>query len=225
MKHPLKHPHGNAGRAILALADGTLFDGIAIGANGSTAGEVVFNTAMYPEKWLIRFSGYMAIEGAGYFQMQLPDGRIGYTRDGNFNLSSDGTIVNSDGYQLQPQIQIPEGAQNITIGTDGTVSAAIAGQAEVSEIGKIELARFINPAGLQAEGNNILTETAASGQAQVGAAGVDGRGSIRQASLEGSNVNIVEELVDMIETQRAYEVNSKMISSTDQMLQYVNQNI
>jgi len=167
----------------------------------------------------------MAIEGAGYFQMQLPDGRIGYTRDGNFNLSSDGTIVNSDGYQLQPQIQIPEGAQNITIGTDGTVSAAIAGQVEVSEIGKIELARFINPAGLQAEGNNILTETAASGQAQVGAAGVDGRGSIRQASLEGSNVNIVEELVDMIETQRAYEVNSKMISSTDQMLQYVNQNI
>ena len=167
----------------------------------------------------------MAIEGSGFFQMQLPDGRIGYTRDGNFNLSSDGTLVNSDGYQLQPQIQIPEGATSITIGTDGTVSVAMPGQTEVNEVGKIEIARFVNPAGLQAEGNNILTETGASGQAQTGAGGSDGRGSIRQAMLEGSNVNIVEELVDMIETQRAYEVNSKMISSTDQMLQYVNQNI
>jgi len=167
----------------------------------------------------------MAIEGPGYFQIQMPDGRTGYTRDGNFNLSQDGTIVNSDGFQLQPQIQIPDGAQNITIGADGTVSVTLAGQTEASEVGKIELARFINPAGLQASGNNLLTETAASGQPQVGAAGVDGRGNIRQASLEGSNVNIVEELVDMIETQRAYEVNSKMISSTDQMLQYVNQNI
>jgi len=167
----------------------------------------------------------MAIQGAGYFQVQMPDGRTGYTRDGNFNLSSDGTIVTSDGYQVQPQIQIPEGATNVTIGPDGSVSASLAGQTEVSEIGKIELARFINPAGLQAEGNNLLTETASSGQPQVGAAGIDGRGTIAQGSLESSNVNIVEELVDMIETQRAYEVNSKMISSTDQMLQYVNQNL
>lgn len=167
----------------------------------------------------------MAIEGSGFFQIQLPDGRTGYTRDGNFNLSSDGTLVNGDGYQLQPQIQIPEGATSITIGTDGTVSVAMPGQTEVNEVGKIEIARFVNPAGLQAEGNNILTETGSSGQAQTGAGGTDGRGSIRQAMLEGSNVNIVEELVDMIETQRAYEVNSKMISSTDQMLQYVNQNL
>ena len=167
----------------------------------------------------------LAVEGPGYFQIQMPDGRTGYTRDGNFNLSSDGTIVTSDGFQLQPQIQIPEGAQNITIGADGTVSVTVAGQTEASQVGKIEIARFINPAGLQSGGNNILTETAASGQPQVGAGGVDGRGNIRQGSLEASNVNIVEELVDMIETQRAYEVNSKMISSTDQMLQYVNQNI
>ncbi|ATE64454.1 flagellar basal-body rod protein FlgG [Rhizorhabdus dicambivorans] len=167
----------------------------------------------------------IAIQGSGYFQVQMPDGRTGYTRDGNFNLSADGTIVTSDGFQLQPQIQVPEGATNVTIGADGSVSASLAGQTEVSEIGKIELARFINPAGLQAEGNNLLTETAASGQPQVGAAGVDGRGTIAQGSLESSNVNIVEELVDMIETQRAYEVNSKMISSTDQMLQYVNQNL
>lgn len=155
----------------------------------------------------------------------MPDGRTGYTRDGNFNLSADGTLVTSDGYQLQPQLQIPEGATNVTIGGDGSVSATLAGQTEVSEIGKIELARFINPAGLQAEGNNLLTETASSGQPQIGAAGIDGRGTIAQGSLESSNVNIVEELVDMIETQRAYEVNSKMISSTDQMLQYVNQNL
>ncbi len=167
----------------------------------------------------------LAIQGSGYFQIQMPDGRTGYTRDGNFSLSSDGTIVTSDGFQLQPQIQIPEGATNVTMGADGTVSATLAGQTEVSEVGKIELARFINPAGLQSEGNNILTETGASGQPQVGAAGVDGRGTLAQGSLESSNVNIVEELVDMIETQRAYEVNSKMISSTDQMLQYVNQNI
>ena len=167
----------------------------------------------------------LAIEGSGFFQVQLPDGRIGYTRDGNFNLSSDGTIVTGDGYQLQPQIQIPEGATSITIGTDGTVSVATPGQTEVNEVGKIEITRFVNPAGLQAEDNNILTETGASGQPQTGAGGTDGRGTIRQAMLEGSNVNIVEELVDMIETQRAYEVNSKMISSTDQMLQYVNQNI
>jgi flagellar basal-body rod protein FlgG len=167
----------------------------------------------------------LAIQGSGFFQIQMPDGRTGYTRDGNFNLSSDGTIVTSDGFQLQPQIQVPEGAVNVTIGGDGTVSATLAGQTEVSEIGKIELARFINPAGLQAEGNNLLTETGSSGQPQVGAAGVDGRGTLAQGSLESSNVNIVEELVDMIETQRAYEVNSKMISSTDQMLQYVNQNI
>jgi flagellar basal-body rod protein FlgG len=167
----------------------------------------------------------MAIQGAGFFQVAMPDGRTGYTRDGNFNLSSDGTIVTSDGYQLQPQIQIPEGATSITIGNDGTISATLAGQTEVSELGRVEIARFTNPAGLQAEGNNLLTETGASGQPQVGAGGIDGRGTIQQGSLESSNVNIVEELVDMIETQRAYEVNSKMISSTDQMLQYVNQNI
>jgi len=167
----------------------------------------------------------MAIQGNGYFQVQMPDGRTGYTRDGNFNLSAEGTIVTADGYQLQPQIQIPASATNVTIGPDGTVSATLAGQTEVTEVGKIELATFINPAGLQAEGNNLLTESAASGQPQVGAGGIDGRGTIAQNSLESSNVNIVQELVDMIETQRAYEVNSKMISSTDQMQQYANQNL
>lgn len=167
----------------------------------------------------------LAIEGGGYFQVTMPDGRTGYTRDGNFNLSAEGTIVTGDGKPLVPAIQIPEGAESITIGADGTVSAKVAGQAEASELGKIEIARFTNPTGLESMGDNVLLETAASGAPQVGAAGLDGRGAIRQGSLEGSNVNVVEELVDMIETQRAYEVNSKMISATDDMLQYVNQQL
>ena len=167
----------------------------------------------------------MAIEGAGYFQIQTPDGRTAYTRSGDFKLSPDGTIVTDDGMPLVPQIQVPEGAESITIGTDGTVSAQLPGQTEVQELGRIETARFTNPPGLLSMGNNLLAETPASGPPQVGTAGLDGRGTIRQGSLESSNVNVVEELVDMIETQRAYEVNSKMISATDQMLQYVNQQL
>ncbi len=167
----------------------------------------------------------LAVEGSGFFQVQLPDGRIGYTRDGSFHLSAEGTVVNSDGYQVLPQIQIPDGAANITIAANGAVSVTLQGQTEASQVGTIEIARFANPAGLQAEGNNVLTETSASGQPQVGPGAIDGRGSVRQGALESSNVNIVQELVDMIETQRAYEVNSKMIQSTDQMLQNVNQNL
>ena len=167
----------------------------------------------------------LAIEGDGFFQVTMPDGTIGYTRSGNFNLSSEGVIVTADGLPLQPQIQVPEGVTSLTIGSDGTVSAKLAGENEITELGKIETARFVNSAGLQALGNNLYAETAASGQPQVGAAGIEGRGALRQGALEGSNVNVVEELVDMIETQRAYEVNSKMISATDEMLQYVNQNL
>jgi flagellar basal-body rod protein FlgG len=167
----------------------------------------------------------IAIQGSGYFQVQLPDGRTAYTRDGGFSLSPEGKIVTGDGKPVIPDISIPEGAQQITIGADGTVSAQLAGQTETSELGKIETARFINPAGLQALGDNLLVETAASGTPQVGAPDADGRGALSQGSLEGSNVNVVEELVDMIETQRAYEVNSKMIKATDEMLQYVNQQL
>ena len=133
--------------------------------------------------------------------------------------------MTAEGYAVQPGITVPEGATSITIGTDGTVSATIAGQTEPSEIGQIQLAIFPNNAGLQAAGDNYLTETAASGAANLGIAGQDGRGNIRQGMLEGSNVNVVEELVNMIETQRAYEVNSKMITATNEMLQYVNQNV
>lgn len=166
----------------------------------------------------------VAIDGAGYFQVQLPDGRIGYTRAGNFGRAADGTIVTSDGKPLQPQIQIPEDATNVSIGADGTVSTT-APDGTVNELGRIETARFANPAGLQAIGDNLLVETPASGVPQTGGAGEEGRGSLRSGMLEGSNVNVVEELVDMIETQRAYEVNSKMIQATDEMLQNAAQNL
>ncbi|GAB5486483.1 MAG: flagellar basal-body rod protein FlgG [Parasphingorhabdus sp.] len=167
----------------------------------------------------------MAIEGSGLFQVEMPDGTTGYTRAGNFKLTAEGNLVTSDGLPLVPAIQVPQGATSLTIGNNGTVSATLAGQSEVSELGQIELANFTNSAGLLSVGNNILTETAASGPPQVGQAGADGLGTIRQGALEQSNVNIVEELVNMIETQRAYEVNSKMISATDDMLQFVNQQL
>ena len=167
----------------------------------------------------------LAIEGDGFFQVTMPDGTIGYTRSGNFNLSAEGQIVTSDGMPIQPAIQVPEGAQTITVGADGTGSAQLAGETEPTQLGQIELARFVNPAGLAAKGGNLFTETAASGAAQVGPAAIDGRGSLRQGMLEGSNVNVVQELVDMIETQRAYEVNSKMISATDEMLKTANQQL
>ncbi|WP_109808046.1 flagellar basal-body rod protein FlgG [Sphingosinithalassobacter portus] len=167
----------------------------------------------------------VALDGNGYFQVQMPGGQLGYTRAGNFSRDSQGQLVTSEGYQVMPGITIPETATSITIGTDGTVSATLAGQSESSDLGQIQIASFPNSAGLRAVGDNYLVESAASGAASLGAAGEEGRGMIRQGMLEGSNVNVVEELVDMIETQRAYEVNSKMISATDEMLKYVNQNI
>lgn len=167
----------------------------------------------------------MALDGDGYFQVQMPGGTLGYTRAGNFSRSSEGLLVTSEGYQVQPGITVPQNATGVTVGTDGTVTATIAGQTEPSTLGQIQVASFPNSAGLKATGDNYLVETAASGAATMGIAGQDGRGNVRQGMLEGSNVNVVEELVDMIETQRAYEVNSKMIQASDDMLKYVNQNI
>jgi len=197
--------------------------GLSLGTGVSLAGTSRIDT----QGTLQNTSGALdlAIEGAGYFQVQRPDGAIGYTRDGSFSRTAEGTLVSSDGLPLLPQIQVPDGVVSISIGNDGTVSAVLAGQSAPTELGQIELASFANASGLQAVGGNVLLETAASGAPQVGAAGLDGRGTIKQGSLEGSNVNIVEELVDMIETQRAYEVNSKMIKTTDEMLQYVNQQL
>ncbi|GAA3894075.1 flagellar basal-body rod protein FlgG [Sphingomonas limnosediminicola] len=167
----------------------------------------------------------LAIEGSGFFQVQMPDGRTAYTRAGNFSLSPEGTVVTGDGMPLQPQIQVPQGATSISVGADGTVSAIVAGETAPTELGKVETARFVNDAGLQPIGDNLLLETAASGTPQTGAAGLEGRGSIRSGALESSNVNVVEELVDMIETQRAYEVNSKMIQAADEMMKNANQQL
>ncbi len=167
----------------------------------------------------------LAIDGDGYFQVQMPGGELGYTRAGNFSRSPEGLLVTSDGYQVMPGITIPQGASSITIGTDGTVSATLPGQTAAQTLGQIQVANFPNAAGLQSMGDNYVKETAASGAADLGVPGENGRGTVRQGMLEASNVNVVEELVDMIETQRAYEVNSKMISATDDMLKYVNQNI
>ena len=167
----------------------------------------------------------LMLDGDGLFQVQMPGGTLGYTRAGNFSRSAEGLLVTSEGYQVMPGITVPANATQITIGNDGTVSATVPGQTEATQLGQIQVASFPNPSGLQSVGDNYLTETAASGAANLGVAGEDGRARIRQGMLEASNVNVVEELVDMIETQRAYEVNSKMISATDDMLKYVNQNI
>ena len=167
----------------------------------------------------------LALDGDGYFQVQMPGGRLAYTRAGNFTRSAEGTLVTAQGYAVQPAITIPEGSTAIAVGPDGTVSANVPGSSTPTELGQITLASFTNPAGLQALGDNFLSETAASGPAQIGPAAADGRGSIRQGMLEASNVNVVEELVDMIETQRAYEINSKAISAVDGMLKFLNQNI
>ena len=167
----------------------------------------------------------MAIEGSGFFQVTRPDGTTAYTRDGAFKLNSEGQLVTGGGDKLSPAITIPDGAQQVVIATDGTVSATLQGTTAATQVGQIQVARFLNPAGLQPAGANLYTATTASGTAQAGTAGADGNGMIRQGSLEASNVSTVQELVDMIETQRAYEVNAKVINSADEMAKYVTQNM
>ena len=168
----------------------------------------------------------VAMDGPGFFQVEIPpNGQIGYTRAGNFSLNAQGNIVTAQGFQLSPPIQVPQGATSIQISPDGTVSAAQDGQAAPLQLGQLQIANFINPAGLQAIGDNFLVETAASGPADVGAAGTFGRGNVRQGMLEASNVNVVEELVGMIEAQRAYEINSRMVSAVDEMLRNANQTL
>ncbi len=165
----------------------------------------------------------LAIQGQGFFQVQLPDGTTGYTRDGAFQVNGEGQLVTSGGDPVQPPITIPVNAQNVTIAKDGTVSVMLPGQANATVVGQLQTAAFVNPSGLMPMGGNLYTETAASGAANVGAPNADGRGALQQGMLEGSNVNVVEELVTMIATQRAYELNSKAISTSDQMLQRLSQ--
>ncbi len=165
----------------------------------------------------------MAITGDGFFQVELPDGQIAYTRNGAFKLDGNGQIVNSDGYKLLPEITIPENATQINIGTDGTITAKLAGETEAAKLGQLELANFINPAGLHSLGNNNYINTIASGDPIISTAGLDGLGQIRQGFVEMSNVQLVEEMTDLITGQRAYEANSKAITTSDEMLQTVNQ--
>jgi flagellar basal-body rod protein FlgG len=166
-----------------------------------------------------------SISGRGFFQITLPDGTIAYTRDGTFSLDNQGNVVTASGYPLQPALNIPQGTQSVTIGSDGVVTATSQTNAKGTQIGQIQLADFINEQGLQPVGNNLLTESAASGSPQVGTPGLNGLGSLQQDTLETSNVNSVTELVNMIECQRSYEMNSKAISTTDQMLQYLTTNL
>jgi len=164
----------------------------------------------------------IAIEGDGFFQVTMPDGTIGYTRNGSFKLDSNGNIVTAEGYLLEPAISVPENATSIIIGQDGTVSVTIPGDTNPTELGQIELARFINPSGLKNIGRNLYQPTAASGEAVTGAPGADAFGTVVQGILEMSNVNVAEEMVNMITGQRAYELNSKAIQTSDEMLQVVN---
>ncbi|MCG7498480.1 flagellar basal-body rod protein FlgG [Vibrio sp. Of7-15] len=168
----------------------------------------------------------MMIEGDGFFQVLMPDGNIGYSRNGQFTLNDEGALVTSgSGYQVQPEIVVPEDAIQVTVGTDGEVSVRLRGQQENQVIGQITTVDFINPGGLEPIGQNLYLPTGASGDPQEGVPGLEGLGAIRQSMLETSNVNVTEELVNMIEAQRVYEMNSKVISSVDKMMSFVNQQL
>jgi flagellar basal-body rod protein FlgG len=161
----------------------------------------------------------VAIEGEGYFQVLLPNGELAYTRAGNFRVNAEGTLVTPEGYRIQPDIAVPVDATETTIGADGTVSVVRPGQTAPEEIGQLQLARFANPSGLRAIGRNLHQETAASGAPNLGTPGDNGYGTLAQGFIEMSNVNLVEEMVNMIVAQRAYETSSRVISTADQMLQ------
>lgn len=165
----------------------------------------------------------VAIQGNGFFQVLMPDGSTAYTRDGAFQVDNQGQLVTSSGFPLQPAITIPNNAESLTVGRDGTVSVLLTGETAPTQVGSLQLATFINNAGLQAKGENLYAETSASGNANTNAPGTNGAGFLTQGYVETSNVNVVEELVNMIQTQRAYEINSKAITTSDQMLQKLTQ--
>lgn len=167
----------------------------------------------------------IAVQGEGMFQVLQPDGTMAYTRDGSFKMSVNRELVTANGEPLQPSIVIPQDAESISIGEDGVVTVQPYGNAQEQTIGQIQLARFVNYAGLEPAGRNLYRETAASGQPLVVNPTEDGAGALAQGALEAANVNVVEEMVNMIETQRAYEINSKAISSVDSMLRFLNQNL
>lgn len=165
----------------------------------------------------------IAINGKGYFQVELPDGSLAYTRDGGFKISDQGVIVTRDGFTVQPAITVPDNATSISVNQSGEVEVMVDGQTDPQQLGQFELATFINPAGLQAMGDNMALETTASGNPILGAAAQDGVGRLLQGYLENSNVNPVSEITDLIVAQRAYEMNTKVLTAADQMLQSLNQ--
>ena len=164
----------------------------------------------------------MAISGNGFFQIQTPDGSTAYTRDGTFKISAEGQVVNSDGFMMLPEVTVPEDASSISVSIDGEISVMLTGSVEPQVIGNIEMARFVNPAGLSAIGHNLYNQTGASGDPILGTPTQDGLGKIEQGYLEMSNVAIVDEMVNMIVAQRAYEINSKVIQTSDDMSQIAN---
>lgn len=197
------------------------------GMNLGTGVRVVATEKLFTQGSILQTDNALdvAVKGRGFFQVLMPDGNIAYTRDGSFQRNSQGEMVTANGYVVQPGINIPDGAQTITIGGDGVVSVKLAGIPSPTQVGTLETVDFINPVGLQPIGENLFLETSSSGAAQAGTPGLNGLGSLAQGALEGSNVNVVAELVNMIETQRAYEMNSKAISTSDQMMQYLNNNL
>jgi flagellar basal-body rod protein FlgG len=192
-----------------------------------TGTRIVATEKDYTQGSVLQTSGPLdlSITGRGFFQVTQPDGTIAYTRDGTFSLDNQGNVVTASGSPLQPAINIPAGTQSVTVGSDGVVTITTASNTKGTQVGQIQLADFINEEGLQPAGNNLLLESAASGSPQVGSAGTNGLGTLAQQALETSNVNSVTELVSMIECQRSYEMNSKAISTTDQMLQYLTTNL
>jgi flagellar basal-body rod protein FlgG len=165
----------------------------------------------------------VAINGQGFFQVQMPDGTTAYTRDGSFQTNAQGQLVTSSGYQVLPAITIPPNATSLTIGSDGVVSITQGGSSASVQVGSMQLATFINPTGLDSKGENLFAETTSSGAPNVTTPGLNGSGQLSQGYVEASNVNVVQELVNMIQTQRAYEINSKAVTTSDQMLQTLSQ--
>ena len=203
--------------------DTSLTSGLSVGT-----GTRLLNTSkLYTQGSLINTGNSLdiSIEGDGFFQILLPDGRVGYTRSGVFSRNAEGTVVTASGYTVQPEMTIPPEALSITVAADGIVSVQMPGEVEAQEVGQLTLADFPNRQGLQPNGESMLIETPASGEPIIANPFQEGMGRLVQGSVESSNVNVVQELVDMIETQRAYEVSSKAISSVDEMLRFIAQNI
>lgn len=192
-----------------------------------TGVRIVATEKLYTQGGLQQTGGSfdLAIQGQGFFQVLLPDGTNAYTRDGSFQVNAEGQLVTAAGYQVQPPISVPGDALSLTVGADGTVTITTPGNTTPTSIGQIQLTDFINPAGLQPRGENLLLESAASGAPQTGSPGLNGLGTVVQGALETSNVNVVEELVNMIETQRAYEMNARAVSSVDQMVSFLTQSV